>query len=149
MSLQGLVIDVIISAVTSALVSVVVVYLIMRCPHDEQTELLWSGKRERPRKRYLVFEAIASSEVKEDDVRAAVEEAFRRLFGEMGLAEAGLRLILYDPVRRRGIIRVRSGSLHQLLAALGVVRRISGADAMIVPLRTAGTIRKARKYVYQ
>ncbi|MGC9210189.1 MAG: Rpp14/Pop5 family protein [Acidilobus sp.] len=149
MSLFWLLLDVMLAIVTSALTSILVLRLALRRPPDELAELLWSREKGRPRKRYLVFEVASGSEVKEEDVRVALEEAYRRLFGEAGLAAAGLRLILYDAGRRRGIVRVRSSSLPHLLAAIGLVRRIGEVDALIVPLRTAGTIRKARKYVYQ
>lgn len=148
MSFLELVLEVVVSAVVSAAVSLTS-YVILSRRLCSGPGLLWVGEEGRSRRRYVVFEVATSAEVDENDVRAAIEAAFTRLFGEVGMAESGLKMIMYDKVRRRGVIRVRSEGLQRLLAALGTVRRVGQVDAAIVPLRTAGTIRKARKYVYQ
>ncbi len=149
MSYVQLLLVVAVSATVSAAVSVILSYSLLTRSRRADEGLLWSAPKARPRRRYLVFEVGTASDVSEEEVRAAIEESFRRLFGEAGAADAGVKLIMYDRVRRRGVVRVRSNGLQRLLAALGTVRRIGQADVVIVPLRTAGTIRKARKYVYQ
>ncbi len=141
--------EVAVSAVVSAAVSLALSYLVLSRRAPRESSLLWEGEKGRSRRRYVVFEVATSAEVDEDEVRAAIEGAFVRLFGEVGMAEAGLKLIMYDKVRRRGIVRVRAEGLQRLLAALGAVRRVGQVDVVVVPLRTAGTIRKARKYTYQ
>jgi len=144
-----LVVVVAVSAAVSLAVSLTIVLLFGRPKAGLAEASPWSAVKKRVRKRYVVFEVVTSSEVSEEDVRAAIEDSFKRLFGEVGYAGAEPKLIFYDKVARRGIVRVRSTGLQNLMAALSVIRKVGSAEAMVVPLRTSGTIRKARKYIYQ
>jgi len=144
-----LVVVVAVSAAVSLAVSLIVVLLFSRPKAGLVKASPWSAVKKRVRRRYVVFEVVTSSEVSEEDVRAAIDGSFKRLFGEVGYASVEPKLIFYDKIARRGILRVRSTGLQSLMAALSVIRKVGSAEAMVVPLRVSGTIRKARKYIYQ
>ncbi|WP_427970588.1 Rpp14/Pop5 family protein [Acidilobus sp.] len=99
----------------------------------------------RIRRRYVVFEVATVAEIQESDLRAAIENKFKDIFGLEGLTLSGLRLIMYDPKLRRGIIRVRSNYFDQLMATLGFVRSINNYRVFLYPLATSGTVRRALK----
>jgi len=144
-----LVLVVAVSAAVSLAVSLIVVLLFSRPKAGLVEASPWSAVKKRVRRRYVVFEVVTSSEVSEEDVRAAIDGSFKRLFGEVGYTSVEPKLIFYDKIARRGILRVRSTGLQSLMAALSVIRKVGSAEAMVVPLRVSGTIRKARKYIYQ
>ena len=63
----------------------------------------------------------------------------------LGLAEANVSLAYYDPSRMVGIVRTTNTAKHVVLAALGMVRRVAGKRVLIVPVRTTGTIKRAKR----
>jgi len=103
--------------------------------------------RERPRKRYIVFEVLSGERIGEDEVRGALRRAARELLGAPGEALSLMRLVEYDESARRGIVRVRSDYKMHALAVLASIRRIGGRRVMFVPVSTHGTIKAARRRV--
>ena len=102
----------------------------------------------RPSKRYIVFSVI-SEELEGIGSKALSQElnrAARLLLGYSFIANSGFSLVYYNPFTRKGVIRVRSRYKYAAMAVLSVVRRVGGSRVMLVPERTTGTIRKARKY---
>lgn len=135
-------ISILFSALTSLLVSLIIVKT------SRQLVLLTQrskGPGGRIRRRYVVFEVATVAEIQESDIRAAIENKFKEIFGLEGLALSGLRLIMYDPKLRRGIIRVRSNYFDQLMTTLGFIRSIDNYRVFLYPLATSGTIKRALK----
>ncbi len=98
----------------------------------------------RPRRRYIVFEVVPAGAGREE-VERAIEDAARAVLGLVGLADSAVKLVDYDESTGRGIVRVRHTYKYVALAVLGLVRSINGRPAMIVPIATSGTIRRARR----
>ena len=73
----------------------------------------------------------------------------RRLAGALGLAEANVSLVYYDPEKPAGIVRATNTTKYVVLAALAMVRRVDGRRALIVPVRTAGTIKRAKRAIQE
>lgn len=96
-------------------------------------------------KRYVIFEILSAERFSREEVAQATIAAMLKLYGEVGLAMSGLKLIDYDEVRRRGIVRVRREEKGRVLAALNYVREIGGKRARIMPIATSGTLRRARE----
>jgi len=78
-----------------------------------------------------------------------IRERFRVLFGETNLVKADPQLIYYDPGIKRGVIRVAHTYKDQLIALLGSIREINGVKTLIIPLKSTGTIKRARKILYR
>jgi ribonuclease P/MRP protein subunit POP5 len=98
----------------------------------------------RPRRRYIVFEALPGG-FREDDVRDAIESTAARLAGELGLALSGLALIEYRADTSRGVLRVRHEYKNLALAVLGLARSVGGQRALLVPIATTGSLKRARR----
>lgn len=103
--------------------------------------------REKRRRRYISALIISDSRLPVDPrvVQASIEEAVRRLGGEVLLADARPQLVYYDPVRGAIIVRTNHLALDAVIAALVTIKRIGGVKARVVPLRTAGTLSSARR----
>lgn len=91
----------------------------------------------RERKRYLVFEIVSGSEKYVD---TKIISAYKTLFGEVGLSEAGLQFI---EVGKKGIIRVNHNKTEQLKAALVYVKK-----PQLQSIGISGILKKAKtKYL--
>ena len=100
--------------------------------------------RRKPSKRYIVFEVVGGP-VEPGELENAIRGAFARLFGEPALGVSMLRLVEYHDDRMIGILRVRREYKYHALAALGLVRSVSGRRVLLVPLLTSGTLKRARR----
>ena len=102
----------------------------------------------RPSRRYIVFSIIAEEgeDIGSKVLSRELSRAARLLLGYSFAANSGFSLVYYNPFTRKGIIRVRSNYKHAALAVLSIVRRIGNSRVLLIPERTTGTIRKARKY---
>lgn len=100
--------------------------------------------RRRPSKRYIVFEVVGGP-VEPGELEAALRDAFKRLFGEPALSLSMLRLVEYHDDRMIGIVRVRREYKYHALAALALVRSVSGRKVLLVPVLTSGTLKRARR----
>ena len=103
--------------------------------------------REKRRRRYIAALIVSSSRLPRDPrvVQACIEDAVRRIGGEVLLADARPHLVYYDPVRGALIVRTNHLALDAVIAALVTVKSIGGVKAHIIPLRTAGTLSSARR----
>lgn len=103
--------------------------------------------RRRRRRRYIVFRVVTEdgSSPPPEEVEKAVLRAVERLGGQLAAAMARVQLVYYHPEQAAGIIRASHDTKYLVLAALGLVRSIGGHRALIIPVRTAGTIRSAKK----
>lgn len=99
----------------------------------------------RSGRRYVVFEVLGVESISFDELRAAIGRVTREAYGEMGEALMGIRLIEYDELRRRGIIRVRRDYKMHALAVLGLIRSVNGRRLLLVPLATTGSLKRARR----
>ena len=100
------------------------------------------------RKRYIVFSIISKHRYKRIEVEEAIRRAFSEMFGEISAAKADPQLIYFDPSIQRGVIRVSHIYKDHVIALLGFIREINGRSCLLIPIKTTGTIRKARKILY-
>ncbi|MEM0001840.1 MAG: Rpp14/Pop5 family protein [Desulfurococcaceae archaeon] len=101
----------------------------------------------KPRKRYVVFAVICEDRVLFKSVENAVKEKFVEYYGESMYHKASPRLILYDETTGRGVIRVLHTCTDYLLATMGLIKKINDKNCIMLPIKTTGTLRKAREYV--
>jgi ribonuclease P/MRP protein subunit POP5 len=129
----------------------VVAYLVVRRLAREPTigyTLRAGGRASRRRKkRYIVFEVLGVEPVKFEELRDAIMGTVRRVYGELGEARLRVKLIEYDEVRRRGILRVRREFKLHALAVLGLTRDFNGRRLLLVPISTTGSLKRARALV--
>ncbi len=101
------------------------------------------------RKRYIVFMILSSREFRREEVANIISKGFKEFLGINSLIQADPYLIYYDPRLKRGIIRIAHIYKDQTLAVFDYVNRYILKDAVIIPLKTTGTIKKARKIMYK
>ncbi len=99
----------------------------------------------KPSRRYIVFAVIAEHDISERALNQALLRAARRLLGSSFIAESGFQLVYFNPITRKGVVRVRSNYKNQALAVLGAVRETNGTRVILLPRHTTGTIRKAKE----
>ncbi|MHA1144820.1 MAG: Rpp14/Pop5 family protein [Candidatus Helarchaeota archaeon] len=112
----------------------------------------------REKQRYIVFEIILNDHViTKNDIINTVWRQFTTLFGEYGSSKAGLWLIHYDPVLKKGVLRCSLHSVNHVRASLVTLRYIrkkNGNQELKIPvifqiLGIAGTILSVkRKYFF-
>ena len=94
----------------------------------------------RPKKRYVVVKA--EPDMPREKIFEAVREAYRELFGALGLAEAELRAY---KSRDFTIIRCDLNALPKLLLATAAVTHIDEKPVALRVLLVSGTLRRARE----
>ena len=115
---------------------------ILRQEVEEKTE------KKKLRKRYVVFAILTEQKIEKKSLEEAIRANWVRFFGEKSLIKADPQLIYYDPSVKRGVIRVAHLYKDELIALMSTIKKIGEADCLLVPLKTTGTIKKARKLLY-
>lgn len=105
------------------------------------------GKHGRGGRRYVVFEVLGTEPISFDELREIVESTARRVYGEITASMMGVKLVEYDEVKRRGVVRVRRDYKYHALAILGMIRSVGSKKVMIVPLATTGSLKRAKRLV--
>jgi ribonuclease P/MRP protein subunit POP5 len=105
----------------------------------------------RPRRRYVAFYVVAEDGRAPDpkSLEDSIKRAVRQLAGTLGLAEANVDLVYYDPEKPAGIVRTTNTAKHVVIASLALVRSVDGRRVMLIPVRTAGTIKRAKRAIQQ
>ncbi len=104
----------------------------------------------REKKRYLVYEVISQNNITNTDLSKPILNQFSRLYGETGLAGAGLIFIndKYNKSLNRGMVRVAHNYVKNLKAALAFVNEIDGNKSILRSVGVSGILRKAEsKYL--
>jgi len=109
-------------------------------------EMLEKLRRKR-RRRYIVFYVVTEDGTPPppEEVEKAIVKALEKLAGQLAVASSRIQLVYYVPEKAAGIIRASHDTKYLVLAALGLVRRIGGRRAIIIPVRTTGTIKTAKR----
>ncbi|ADI32701.1 Rpp14/Pop5 family protein [Staphylothermus hellenicus] len=102
------------------------------------------------RKRYIVFAILSSSDFKIDKIKIekSIRSYWEKLLGRISLVKADPQLIYFDPSIKRGVLRVAHTYKDEALAVLGTIKKINSHECLVVPLKTTGTLKKARKIMY-
>lgn len=104
----------------------------------------------REKKRYLTFEIISKSKIKDfSNVSKAVWSVLTSFIGELGAAKAGIWLLpdKYNKKSQRGIIKVNHKYVNNLKSSLSLIRKIEGEEVIVRSLIVSGMISKASKLI--
>ncbi|HDD26103.1 MAG TPA: hypothetical protein ENF75_03335 [Acidilobales archaeon] len=107
-------------------------------------------RKRRLRSRYIIFRVLplcSNYSINREVVEEGIVNKFKELFGLVNLRRAGISVIYFDEGKLIGVVRVKHVFRMQLLTALGLVKELSGCGIIIVPIRTTGTLKRARKYI--
>jgi len=101
------------------------------------------GKRKLS-KRYMILKVLGnSSNIKE--IQEIVEDGIIRLFGSSAISLIQPRILYYNPNTAKAILRFKASYKWKLIASLGLSEGLSNT-LILIPIRTTGTLKKARKY---
>ncbi len=101
-------------------------------------------ERRKLSKRYMILKVLGkSSSMKE--IQEVVEEGISKLFGNSAISLIQPRILYYNANTGKAILRFRASYKWRLIASLGLSEGLSNT-LILVPARTTGTLKKARKY---
>jgi len=105
-------------------------------------------KVKKIRRRYIVFSIISEHDFDKRELEKAIRKKLALLYGIISLAKADPQLVFYDPRLKKGVIRTSHVMKDYVLAALSIIRNINEKQLLIIPIKTTGTIKKAKKIMY-
>ncbi|MDP7282486.1 MAG: Rpp14/Pop5 family protein [Candidatus Undinarchaeales archaeon] len=94
--------------------------------------------------RYIVFDLISKTSVKEQDVVRAITGSILRMFGEFGASKTNVWLIEYDAKTKKGIVRCSHKAVQTVVASVTTITKIGDVEAAFVVKGVSGTIKKAK-----
>ncbi len=100
------------------------------------------------RKRYIVFSIVSEDRFSKKEIEDSLKKKISKVYGIIGAAKADPKIVFYDPSIKKGIVRTSHKEKDLVLAVLSLIREINGKKVLIIPLKTTGTIKRARKYMY-
>lgn len=103
----------------------------------------------RERKRYLAFEILSKSKIKDfSSVSSAIWASLLSFLGELGASKAGIWVLSdkYDADSQRGIIRVNNKYVNELKSSLSLIEDIGGKEVIVRSIGASGILQKASKY---
>jgi RNase P/RNase MRP subunit POP5 len=113
--------------------------------HWEKMEKMAKEETKRKRKRYIVFRLVSEEMLPQEIIWQKIRSIISKVYGEPFLNKAMVDLVHYDEEKKAGILRVEQRYREQVIGALGLLRE---KNLVVIPVKTAGTIRKAREYIY-
>mgnify|MGYP000636765705 CR=1 FL=1 len=105
-------------------------------------------KIKKIRRRYIVFSIVSEHDFDKRELEKAIRRKLALLYGMISLAKADPQLVFYDPKLKRGVLRTSHVMKDYVLAALSIIRNINEKQLLIIPIKTTGTIKKAKKIMY-
>lgn len=100
----------------------------------------------KERKRYLAY-SITGKSLRAEDVEKAVIRKFQEMYGDYGLASAGIIFLKDTFSRNKGLIRVNHKNVNHLKAALTLIPDINHDEILIKSNGVSGTIKKALTFI--
>ena len=95
-------------------------------------------------KRYMILKILGKpSDFK--GIQRVVEEGISKLFGNSSVSLIQPRILYYNPTTAKAVLRFKASYKWRLIASLGLSEGLS-SSLILIPVKTTGTLRKARKY---
>jgi len=100
----------------------------------------------KPKKRYIITKTISREAISKEKINYHIRKAIAALYGEPFLMLSHASLIFYDEESGIGIIRTNREGIEQVIASLHIAGKEGSEKKFILaPLKTAGTLKKARE----
>lgn len=103
------------------------------------------------KKRYIVFRIVTAQDIIDDvnEIEKEIRRALQELLGKVWLDISNPKVSIYDSNRMSGIISTNRLGYRAVLAALPLVKSVKGREVLIVPLKTTGSLKKAKQLMGQ
>ncbi|BCU70618.1 Rpp14/Pop5 family protein [Stygiolobus caldivivus] len=95
-------------------------------------------------KRYIIFEMIPKAYT-QPELELAIRDAVRELGGKIWLEISNPKVILV--YQNYGVISTTRAGYKAVIASLPLVKRINGEEVLLVPRRTTGSLKKAKRLI--
>ncbi|MBI5226945.1 hypothetical protein HY988_00020 [Candidatus Micrarchaeota archaeon] len=92
------------------------------------------------RKRYVLFK-LSEPQMEEDRLKRGLYAQALKFFGEYGLSSVALKLVSYDKVKNKGILRCEREALEKVLGFLALIETIDNIQTRPIALKSSGTIK--------
>jgi len=102
------------------------------------------------KKRYIAFKVLSDyDDINVQDMEKQIRMALQELLGKVWLDISNPRVVIYDPGRMSGIISTNRLGYKAVLAALPFVKSVEDKEILLVPVRTTGSLKKAKHLMRQ
>ena len=105
----------------------------------------------RERKRYLAFEIISETPIKDfNAVSKVIFDKALEFLGELGCSEAGINILSdkYDGKKQRGLMRINNKSLDKMKATFALIDQMANQNVIVRSIGASGILKKAEdKYI--
>ncbi|MUM64452.1 ribonuclease P [Acidianus infernus] len=106
------------------------------------------NKKDIKSKRYIVFYIISEDQkISQKNIEEAIRSAVKELLGSMWLEISNPRVIIYLNDSNEGIISTNRAGYKAVIASLPLVKAVDGKKVLIVPKRTTGSLKKAKRLI--
>lgn len=92
-------------------------------------------------RRYIQIKICSHVTVTEEQITQALTGSIVRTFGEVGLSRIAPRLIRFDSRKSTAVLAFAKDHTVEMQVALAFIRQIGESDALLLPLKTSGTIK--------
>lgn len=101
------------------------------------------------RKRYVVLQIISEEPLSDiEELNSLFMSALKNCLGEITFAECKPHIVYYNSKRKRLVLRSYNQCIDKIIACLGSLRVYENKKMLIIPIRTTGTLKKARWYLF-
>ena len=100
----------------------------------------------REKKRYLAFEIMSKSKIKDfSAVSSSIWAYLLSFMGEIGSAKAGMWVLAdkFDSKTQTGIVRINHKYVNELKTALALIDKIENQEVIVRSLNVSGILKKA------
>jgi ribonuclease P/MRP protein subunit POP5 len=97
------------------------------------------------RRRYLALQVHSEADIRQADLSRAISDKIHFLYGVKGGVETDFRMIDFNQLQGKGIIRCNHDRLTETRAAIAHITAINGAPVSIQVIMVSGTIKSLRK----
>ncbi|ARM75911.1 Rpp14/Pop5 family protein [Acidianus manzaensis] len=125
---------------------IILTFLVFKRSNITKVKII-KNKQDIRSKRYIIFYLVTESNISvnrnklEEEIRNSIKE----FMGRMWLEIANPKVILYLDDKKQGIISTNRVGYKSVLASLPFVKSIDGSEILIVPKRTTGSLKRAKK----
>ena len=102
----------------------------------------------REKKRYLAFEIIAKKNIEKfSQISTAFWQSSLSLLGELEMSKANIWLLpdTWNSAQQRGIIKINNKYVHDVKAALTLIKKIGRQNVIVRSLGASGILKKAKE----
>lgn len=92
-------------------------------------------------RRYVQIKICSTVTVTDEQFAQALTASIVKYFGEVGLSRIAPRLIGFDLRRSTVVVAFAKDHVVEMQAALAFIRQVGDSEALMLPLKTSGTIK--------